>query len=223
MRGLLIKDFALLKNQKRMFLVIIAVFLFYTTMGALDSTFILGYTPFIFCIFVMSSISYDEFDNGLSFLMVLPTTRKQYAAEKYVFGICMGIVGMLLAVFLTLILELKNHGTMGMEEKLPEVVFTAGWLLLFIGLFLGIMIPIQLRFGSEKGRIVMFGIFMAVVGLGYFCTKYVKNLPLDFNKLISVLTHAKPWELFPVLAAAAVVILLISYGISARIMIKKEF
>ena len=34
----------------------------------------------------MSSISYDEFDNGNAFLFSLPITRKDYVLEKYIFG-----------------------------------------------------------------------------------------------------------------------------------------
>ena len=37
-------------------------------------------------IFAITTISYDEFDNGLAFLMTLPVTRKQYVAEKYLLG-----------------------------------------------------------------------------------------------------------------------------------------
>lgn len=223
MKGLLIKDFALLKNQKRMFMAILLMFILFSATGALDTGFIMGYLPFVFCIYVMSSISYDEFDNGLSFLMVLPTSRKQYAAEKYIFGICMGMSGLAAAVILATGLKIVNYQNADLEQWFMECLFTVGFLIFFVGIFLAVMIPIQIKFGSEKGRILLFGIAMSVVAVGYLISKYAKQIPAYFNKIAGFLTHVNSWLLLLLLFAATIVILFISYGISAHIMEKKEF
>lgn len=44
----------------------------------------------------MSTISYDDADRGMGFLMTLPSTRKNYAVEKYILGY--GVSFLLLAV-----------------------------------------------------------------------------------------------------------------------------
>ncbi len=89
MKGLLIKDLLLLKNQQRFFLLF-----FLMSAGMLladfNSVFVINYVTMIFSLFTLSSISYDEFDNGYAFLFTLPITRNQYAAEKYVFGLVTG-------------------------------------------------------------------------------------------------------------------------------------
>lgn len=51
----------------------------------------------------MSTISYDEFDNGNAFLFSMPITRKSYTVEKYAFGLIFGMVFWLLATVIALI------------------------------------------------------------------------------------------------------------------------
>lgn len=220
MRGLLIKDFTLFKNQKKMFSMILLVFVIFAVTGALDSAFVMGYLPFVFCIYVMSSISYDEFDNGLAFLMVLPVSRKQYVTEKYIFGSCMGILGSLLAVLLALLLEIKHSGIEAVQTWFFEGIFTMGIILLFVGVFINIMIPIQLKFGSEKGRMVLFGLFMIIIGMGYFFFKYTS---VDVSRIMERLENTKEWMVFLLLFVITIVMGLISYIISVHIMKKKEF
>ncbi len=62
MKGLLIKDLLLLKNQQRFFLLF-----FLMSAGMLladfNSVFVINYVTMIFSLFTLSSISYDEFDN----------------------------------------------------------------------------------------------------------------------------------------------------------------
>ena len=91
MKGLLIKDFKLLKVQKNSFLLILCIAIgmeIFT--NSTSSSFIIGYLSFVATLFTLSSISYDEFDNGNAFLFSLPITRKSYVIEKYGFGMIMG-------------------------------------------------------------------------------------------------------------------------------------
>ena len=85
MKGLLIKDFKLLKVQKNFFLLILCI-----TIGmeiftnSASSSFIIGFLSFVATLFTLSSISYDEFDNGNAFLFSLPITRKSYVTEIWI-------------------------------------------------------------------------------------------------------------------------------------------
>ena len=65
MRGLLIKDIKLMKNNgKSLFLILIFVG---ATMGIVMKNVYMsvGYAFFIFTMFTVSTISYDEYDNSL--------------------------------------------------------------------------------------------------------------------------------------------------------------
>ena len=86
MKGLLIKDFKLLKMQKNFFVVMIIISVGLALFSE-DLSFPIGFSTFVFSLFSLSSISYDEFDNGSPFLFSLPITRADYAAEKYAFGL----------------------------------------------------------------------------------------------------------------------------------------
>ena len=86
MKGLLIKDFQLLKNQKSFFVVFIAMAVIFLVTDMMSQDFLVSYVSFLSIIMMVSSMTYDEFNNGLSYLMTLPTTRKKYVQEKYVFG-----------------------------------------------------------------------------------------------------------------------------------------
>lgn len=79
MKGLLIKDMRLLMNQgKTRFLMLVAVSLILSVMGAASPSFVVSYITIIFSFFTASTISYDEYDNCYLFLMTLPVTRKGY-------------------------------------------------------------------------------------------------------------------------------------------------
>lgn len=66
MKGLLIKDFKLMKNQKNFFFIMIfiaAAMLF----AEFESTFVVSYFTMIASMFVLSTISYDEYDKAMPF------------------------------------------------------------------------------------------------------------------------------------------------------------
>ena len=85
MKGLLLKDFALMKGQRRFFLMLLLIGMIPALAGG-NVGFLTVYLPFGFCFFTISTISYDEIDNSLPFLLILPVSRREYAGEKYVYG-----------------------------------------------------------------------------------------------------------------------------------------
>ena len=74
MKGLLIKDFKLMKMQRNFFFVIVMISVGQALFS--DSLSVpIGFATFVFPLFTLSTISYDEFDNGNAFLFSLPITR----------------------------------------------------------------------------------------------------------------------------------------------------
>ena len=86
MTGLLIKDFRLLKVQKNFF-ALITFILFGQILFAENNFFAISFASLTFSLLSISTVSYDEFDNGNPFLFSLPVTRKGYVLEKYCFGL----------------------------------------------------------------------------------------------------------------------------------------
>src|SRR5699024_11424520 len=88
MKGMLIKDFRILKYQgKTLFLMLLVVAVLMNLITDVGPTFIVGYITIIFSLFTVTTVSYDEFDNCYLFLMTLPVTRKKYVNEKYLFAL----------------------------------------------------------------------------------------------------------------------------------------
>ncbi len=217
MKGLLIKDFQLLKNQKMFFLVIII-----TAVGVAASTgdisFIIGYMSFVGTLFTLSTISYDEFDNGSAFLFTLPITRREYVAEKYAYGLIMGIISWTFSVVVSVISVSIRH-----NMSVSDTLKTALMMLPILVLILAFMLPFQLKFGSEKGRIAIIGAVGILILIGFLAVKIAESLGID---LVSVLNHLQVPGIGMITAAAlgfGIIALLISMKISSTIMNQKEF
>lgn len=215
MRGLFEKDFRLL-SQNRQTLVLflmMAGFLGLTQNG----TFVLGYLSFTFSILLTSTISYDEMDQGFEFLMTLPVTPKTYVKEKY--GFC--TVGVIFSVVLSGIIYLIVKGIHGEQILLGEELLTVLIFVPIVWCVIAIMVPIQLKFGAEKGRIAILMVYGGSAFLLYFVLKWIgeENVKLMTN----FLNQWKPEALLLGGFLLSGLVLVISYGISRRIMEQKEY
>ena len=74
MKGLLVKDFRLALKQMRFILVLLVFFAFISPalMTGDGGTFVVYWLTFVCSFFVITTISYDEADNSVSFLLTLP-------------------------------------------------------------------------------------------------------------------------------------------------------
>ncbi|MFQ7469010.1 ABC-2 transporter permease [Amedibacillus dolichus] len=218
MKGLLIKDIKLTLMQKSyfgiVFVIMLASFIFSN-----DASLGLGFMPLIMTLFTLSTISYDEFDNGNSFLFTLPIQRKEYVVEKYCFGLLMGSIALLIA--------LVCAGVIGsMQETLfiKELLMTAFVIALLMVVMLSIMLPFQLCFGPEKARIALLAGIGIVSVLGVLVVKGASSLfGVDSIDLLSSLSTIKAGVLMCAAVIVAIVCLFISVKISVRIIKRKEF
>lgn len=214
MKGLFVKDFELMKEQKNAYLLIIAIALIMTVWSK-ENYFAIGFLGLIGSLFTLSSISYDEFDNGNAFLFTLPITRKGYVYEKYLFGLTIGICFIIVGMMISLIAVIINHVEVTgiFEQALP--------MLSMIIIALALMLPIQLKFGGEKGRIIL----IAIIGVIFFLGMLIKdNLQaLNLTEIIQKLSEMSDVTLFLFSLLVAIVALMISLYSSVLIMEKKEF
>lgn len=217
MKGLLIKDLKLLKMQRSYFLLIVAI-----AVGMVlfrnDITFPLGFLTFVASLFVISTISYDEFDNGNAFLFTLPITRTTYVKEKYALGLLLGGGAWTLITLIIMIVgQVKN--IVGVNE----VLYAALSILPIVILIQAIMIPFQLKFGGEKARIALLGAFGIIFLLGFLVLKIFEMLNVDLLSVLNTLPDMSMKMALGILILVALILLAISMKISIRIMKKKEF
>ncbi len=217
MRGLLIKDTKLLLQQKRFFVLMFIIAIMLNVNGS--GTFVISYLTFLCTTVGLSTISYDEFDNGYAFLFTLPVERRTYAREKYIFSIILGVLAWIVGVLVTIPVQMYQKADFVMTDSLVEAVA----LLPCLFIILSFMIPILLKFGGEKGRTVMLAsigiIFVAVFAL----VKLNEVLHVDWNKIFCMLPTMSIELILSVAFAAAIVIMAVSVVVSAKIMEKKEF
>lgn len=213
---MLVKDFKLFKNQSRFFLMIFAVTVFMIAAGQ-SSYFIIGYSTMICGFFTISTINYDEFGNGYAFLFTMPFGRKAYALEKYLFAMLMAAAVLLFTTVASVIYTAVKSP----ETGFAGILLTALLVLPAFMLLISFMLPMQLKFGSEKGRIANFlGMFL-FLGLIGGVSSLRETLELEsLSDWIAGLG-------LPALTAAAALlvlaVLLISMAASVHIMKKKQF
>lgn len=218
MKGLFIKDIRLMLIQKKFFitLALMAVGLVFITE---DASFIIGYLTYIISSFVMSTISYDEFDNGNAFLFSLPISRNTYVLEKYIFALTIGGVVWTITTIIAAIYQSVNTIDFIFIDWLLAV-FTVYEVLLFI---LSLMIPIQLKFGSDKGRMAILGAFVIAGVLGFVIINGLEMLNIDIGPILYSLSTLNIGIIVFVILILSLICLFISYIISVKIMNKKEF
>lgn len=217
MAGLFDKDLRILLQRKQaivMFLVI-AVILGFSTGG----TFVVGYTTFCLLILAVSTISYDEFDNGFSFLMTLPITRQSYVVEKYILCSICGVVAWIFSVVICICENQYKQVTVVTEDLLMEAAIMLP-IVLFI---MDIMIPVQIKYGSEKSRIVLISVMGIVMIVGIGVKKAVEMLDLPLESLFEKLQSITEVQVLVGSIIFIIVATLLSFAISSRIMNNKEF
>lgn len=221
MSGLFEKDFRLLKQRKST--LIIFIVLAFVMSFSMDSSFLISYFSMMGFFIAISTISYDEFENGFSFLMTLPITPRLYVIEKYLFG----AVSMITFAASAMIIQFFSNTIRQVPYVLTDMLLGA---LLYLPIFLLIMgfyIPVHLKFGAEKSRLVLFVLCGVIFVIGAFGTKLIKSLsPQTRQSLMDFLIKLQEIPLGIIIAFMAVIfalLLALSIYISIRIMQKKEF
>ena len=173
--------------------------------GLQNEAVILGWLPFAISILLINTVTYDELDKGYGFLMTLPIDAETYVREKYFFCLTGGTVSWLVAAGLYMILEMKQQMPVDMASQIPMVLV----FLPVTALLIALLIPMQLIFGVEKSRVVISGA-CGVIGASVLSA-------------FSFLNQMNGWILAGIAVVVTVLLILLSYAISVRIMKKKEF
>ena len=169
--------------------------------------------------FSISTISYDEYDNGGAFLFTLPITRKGYVTEKYLFGFLNMLLAMVVISFPTYLSLLLRHMTFSPEEFAMTLVGSC----VAVILILSIMIPLQLKFGAEKSRVALMIMILAIFLSGYLVMKGRKGqVSLILSSIVNY-ADANPAIFIAVLCLILAALVLVSYTFSVKIMQKKEY
>ena len=211
MLGMMRKDLCLLLQRSRAMLMMagVGIIIGFST----DGSFMIGYLTMISAILTISTISYDEFDNGYLFLLTLPVTRRSYVTAKYIFCFLGDLVGWAAASVIYAGCCLAKGAGLGMERLAAALVF-----LPVVGLMSAVMLPLQLKYGAEKSRLALAVLFGGIGVLGALGMKLFPGLP-DTLRAFPEISGA---ALGAAALGAVVAAVALSYWISLGIMEKKE-
>ena len=221
MKGLMIKDAKLLKNQGKLLavmLVVVAGIMYFAT--DVNAMFIVGYITIIFAMFTATTISYDEFDNCYLFLMTLPVTRKKYVNEKYLFAMITILIAWCVSMVIATLVMIS-----GKEREPLEMWIGENVCFIFVAwVFTSVMLPVRLKFNAEKARyanLIAMGCVLAVVDIVY---QIGKMFPAEMrSNIIDYLNGTGAAGFILICGAVAVAAGVISYLSSRHIMARKEF
>ena len=219
MKGLLIKDYKLLMLQKKTFLLMLLIAICMNFAMQDNPGFIIGYLTFFAPLMANTTLSYDEYGNGIIFLLTLPVTRKTYVRSKYV-----GNLLLLLTFWLaSAVLEAVLYTVQGMQFFTTETMIGACSILPCSLIFVDFMIPLVLRFGQEKGKLV----WAAVGGLIFVIIAALKALS-EAGRLEALKQMFGKMAQHGVIMTVCIIVLsllglAVSYSFSVKIMEKKIF
>lgn len=217
MKGLLIKDLKLLKSQK-LFITIIAVICCYFVITE-KLQFAMTYAAIIFSMLVISTVNYDDDKNGMSFILTFPISRKMYVLEKYVLGM----------LFMAVILAAESIMMMAATAVKAASYAPYDWLsailsfLLSSSLVLSATLPFQIKYGAEKGRMVLVTVFICMGIAAYSLRQVFKALNIDLTEVIEKVASAGALEVAIFTIALSFGMMAVSYLLSAAAIKRKQF
>lgn len=219
MKGLLIKDLCLLKVQNVALLVMLGCAVFFMTTGREE--FGISYLCAMGALLAGTTISYDEYENGMTFLFAMPVTRKGYVQEKYLFAGITLLIGLGISMVTCGIVSMAKTGSVVWSDLLGYSIggITAGVVLLAVA------VPAQLKYGVEKGRIVLAIIVAAFIASGMAAVKFGSGTKAAgyLKKVFDWMDSVGIIGTFGICLMIWFIIVLISFLISVRVMQKREF
>lgn len=145
MKGLLLKDFYVMKRELRAFLFIIVVFTAISFVGE-NNSFFMFYGIVMLPIVNISLISYDERSHWDRFLETTPISRSTAVSEKYLLNLLL----LILWSPVVLVVYLVQYAHFGSPV---QMLCICAYIALF---FPALLYPFIFALGSEKGRFAYF-------------------------------------------------------------------
>lgn len=171
MKGLLLKDFYMVKKYSRIYLLMTAVFLVISCLGSRNVFF--AFYPVILCGMIpMNLCAYDEQSGWLQYSGTLLYTKAQIVSSKYLTGLIsqLGITAIVTAFY---VIQTGARGRLRIGEL---------GVLLLIALIISLLIPsvtlpFAFKLGTEKGRLFFGFMFGLLCSAGVIITMIIQVAP----------------------------------------------
>ena len=217
MKGLIIKDLCVLKNQMKTLLLVLLFFIIISIVNE-DATFILFLIPFYMIMILITTFNYDEFNKWESYCNSLPLSRKEIVKAKYILFNAASLIILILGVLGSFIIPnfIENTTFESIFASIIGVAFA-------IYLVISLLIPFYYKFGSQRGRIMLFlCVTILALLIGVITSLDIFN-NIELMSIINNLNNLSLGVFISLLLLIVIIIMSISYFISVRIYYNKEF
>ena len=219
MKALFIKDIRIVLKQQRVlicaFFAVITILAFATD----NSMYAVAFVLFLVPTMMLTTISYDTFENGMSYIMSLPVSVKDYVTEKYILTVASSLIFNIMAtILINVVLNIgKGVGIMPLE-----LIVNAMLAQFMVLIYISLVLPVDIRFGTDKGMIIV--VLMAVVigAVGPMLSNINVDSGLMYKLSESEITSV-PVNQALLLMSVGGVFAIVSYFISVKLMKQMEY
>ena len=219
MKALFIKDIRIVLKQQRIlicaFFAVITILAFATD----NSMYAVAFVLFLVPTMMLTTISYDTFENGMSYIMSLPVSVKDYVTEKYILTVVSSLIFNIMATILINVVLSIGKGVGIMPLELIVNAMLAQFMVL---IYISLVLPVDIRFGTDKGMIIV--VLMAVV-IGA-AGPMLGNINVDSGlmyKLSEAEITSVPVNQALLLMSVGGVFAIVSYFVSVKLMKQMEY
>ena len=222
-KGLLKKDLLNLASYKQSLFIIIAFLAIFSAFNKEMVKFLPIAVSTAMGMIVLSTFNYDEIAKADSFILSFPTNRKEIVKEKYILVISSMILGGIIGIILTIVVNYLIRAVnpeFQVTIEYNSLIMTTLSGMFGIALVESIQIPSIYRWGAEKGRIQMFILIFLIIAIiigGAFLFSHLK-LGINIEKIGNFLSN---YGLI-ILIITTMLMLYISYKTSCKIYCKKN-
>ena len=203
MTGLILKDFLILRKTLRSYLLILVVYAGIAFSGAWSADIVGVLMVVMVMMLPMNVFAYDKQCQWDTYGLALPVGRTKTVAARY---LCVLLL-CLFSVILTVIAGVGLYAAGRLEDPATFMVSCAAMGLMAV-LMNAILLPFLYKFGSERARMMFFGVMGGIVLLGVLILGPLGGI----DRLKALEGMEKPTmaqlTIVPVIAAAAGIILL---------------
>ncbi len=216
MTGLMTKDFLVMRNGLKSYLLIMVLYAVMAWLDILNFGFIITFIQVMLMVLPITAFSYDELAKWDRYAMSLPLGRGKVVGARYLFVLALTLCTTALGLGGTAMLTLV-HKADAVEMLLTLEVSTT------IGLLVpAIMLPLCYKLGAERARPYLYAIiFIPTIAFVLLAKAEI----IDFSSL-SRLEALSPSAILGggvLLPAAGLAALAVSYLISCRVTAGKEY
>jgi len=173
-------------------------------------------------VMIMTAVSFDEKNSTDIILLSLPLNRKKVILEKYILVFIIVPIGLLIMGFIGAVIKLSGLIEIPRLVNINDFLFSLSSVLLLSGIYY----PSYYKLGYKYSRYINLVLFLFLFFLPNWLTQYLIN-NVDRNgpfaqRLMEILNYPT-WFIGCILLAITLIFAFISYLISVRIYMKKEF